>query len=49
MKKSEASSKLWYYCPKCGQKLLLHEEGAKSEKVFLKCKRCKNEIEIKLP
>lgn len=40
--------KKWFRCPKCGQKLLKYKEDAESKKVYLKCKRCKNEIEIKI-
>lgn len=38
----------WYKCPICGQKILKYEENAKSEKVYIKCKKCKNIIEIKI-
>jgi len=42
------NKKDWYICPHCGKKILLYELGAKSEKVYIKCKNCKREIEIKL-
>ena len=39
--------KIWYPCPICGQKLLLYDEKyGKSEKLYVKCKKCKKEIEI---
>lgn len=39
-------NKKWFYCPKCGQKLLKYKDKAESKKVYIKCKSCKNEIEI---
>jgi len=39
---------LWYHCTKCGQKLLKYSDAAKSEGVYIKCKRCKQEVEVKL-
>ncbi len=38
----------WYKCPKCGQKLLKFKDDAISKGVFLKCKKCKSNIEIKI-
>ena len=38
----------WYECPKCGQKLLIYNNDASSEGVFILCKRCKHEVEIKI-
>lgn len=38
----------WFACPKCGQRILKVAEGARSEKLFIKCKQCRNEIEIKI-
>ncbi|EJU22582.1 hypothetical protein HMPREF1143_1762 [Peptoanaerobacter stomatis] len=41
--------KQWYYCPHCGQKLLLYDVvNGKSRKIFVKCKKCKKEIEINI-
>lgn len=42
--------KNWFYCPKCGQKLLKYEDGAVCAGVFIKCKgkNCGQEIEIKI-
>lgn len=40
-------SKIWISCPHCGKKLAMVEENTKVEKVYVKCTRCKNEIEIK--
>ncbi|ADZ82562.1 hypothetical protein Clole_0829 [Cellulosilyticum lentocellum DSM 5427] len=39
----------WYICPHCGYKLLQYEDGkAESKCTYIKCKRCKKEIEIKI-
>lgn len=36
----------WFCCPVCGQKLAKVSPLAKGG-VFIKCKRCKNEVEVK--
>lgn len=38
----------WYKCPYCGQKLLLYDNTAKSKGIYIKCKKCGKEIEIKV-
>lgn len=39
----------WFICPHCGQKLLQYEgNNAESKGAYLKCKKCKKEIEIKI-
>ena len=38
----------WYICPYCNKKLVKYKKGAKSKGVFLLCKNCKKEIEIKI-
>lgn len=38
----------WYKCPVCGKNLIIYDNTAKCSGVFLKCKECKNEIEIKI-
>lgn len=38
----------WYTCPECGAKLAVFDSGAVSKDVFIKCRICKNEIEIKI-
>lgn len=38
----------WYNCEKCGQHLLIYEDTAKCRGVFVKCKRCGKEVEIKI-
>lgn len=41
--------KKWYDCPKCGKKLLKYDdEKVKSAQVYIKCKNCKEEVEIKI-
>jgi len=38
----------WFFCPICGQKLHKVLAGAHCEGILTVCKRCKNEIEIKI-
>lgn len=38
----------WYLCPYCGQKILKYDKEAKSKKIYIKCKKCSKEIEIKI-
>lgn len=38
----------WYRCPHCGQKLLLYDSFSACNGVFVVCKRCKKEVEIKI-
>lgn len=40
--------KKWYCCPICGQKLCKCNEKALAQGVYIKCKRCTNEVEIKI-
>lgn len=42
-------SKIWFRCPNCGQKLLKYDEiKGLSKAVYIKCKNCKKEVEIKI-
>lgn len=46
--KQTAVERKWYFCPFCGKKLLIYDNTAKMDGgIFVKCKWCKNEIEIK--
>lgn len=38
----------WIKCPKCGTKLAVSDNNAKSSGIYIKCRTCKKEIEIKL-
>lgn len=38
----------WYRCPTCGKKLVICDNMASCRGVFIICKQCKNEIEIKI-
>ena len=38
----------WYCCKKCGQKLLVYDNTAKSQGIYIRCKRCGGETEIKV-
>lgn len=38
----------WYDCEECGQHLLIYDDTAKCNGVYVKCKRCGKENEIKI-
>ena len=38
----------WYCCPYCGAKTMLYDNTARCNGVFLKCKRCRREFEVKI-
>lgn len=39
----------WFICPYCGGKILQYEDTkAFSKETFIKCKKCKKEVEIKI-
>lgn len=40
--------KKWFICPYCEKKLVKYEKDAISKSVFLLCKKCGKEIEIKI-
>ena len=37
----------WYTCPICQNHLLKVEDDFEAEGVYIKCKKCKNDIEIR--
>ena len=41
-------TKKWYVCPNCNKKLIKYDKDAYSKSIFLICKNCKSEIEIKI-
>lgn len=38
----------WYRCPHCGKNLVIYDNTANCSGVFMKCKNCRQEVEIKL-
>lgn len=38
----------WYLCPNCGKKIIKYNRDAISKGVFLMCKKCGKEVEIKI-
>ena len=38
----------WYVCRVCGQRLAIVDDTAECHGVYIKCKNCKNEIEIRI-
>lgn len=41
-------SRKWYKCPICGKNLLIYDNTAHSNNLFVKCGRCGHEVEIKI-
>jgi len=45
----KGKDKAWYFCPNCGQKLLKYDvQEGESRRIFIKCKKCKKEVEINI-
>lgn len=42
------TNRKWYLCPVCNKKLLVFDNTAKSKGVFMRCKKCGSEVEIKI-
>ncbi len=40
--------KEWFKCPVCGKKLVLYDNAANCKGVFIYCKKCRKDIEIKI-
>jgi len=40
--------KEWFKCPYCGKNAVLHDNTAKCRGVYMRCKKCGKEIEIKI-
>ncbi len=40
--------KQWYLCQNCGKKIIKFEKDAECKGVFLLCKKCGKEVEIKI-
>ncbi len=40
--------KKWYTCPHCGKRLLVYQNGAFCQGIFIRCKGCKKTVEIKI-
>lgn len=38
----------WYKCPMCGKNAAIYDNAASCTGVFLKCKKCNHEFEIKI-
>ena len=38
----------WFRCPYCGKKLLIYDDTAQCDGVYINCRECKREIKIKI-
>lgn len=47
-KENTNTERHWFTCPCCGQKICQFADGAISMQVFIKCKKCGNEIELRI-
>jgi transcription elongation factor Elf1 len=47
-KQNTNTERHWFTCPCCGQKICQFADGAMSLQVFIKCKKCGNEIELRI-
>mgnify|MGYP001778110817 CR=1 FL=1 len=48
MQEHHLDNKKWFLCPYCNKKLVKYEKDAISKGVFLLCKKCGKEIEIRI-
>jgi predicted RNA-binding Zn-ribbon protein involved in translation (DUF1610 family) len=46
--KDNTNERNWFLCPKCGQKICQLSNEAKSYGLYFRCKKCHNEVEIKV-
>lgn len=46
-KKTECGN-IWYCCPRCNQKLFKCAPGARARGIQIKCKKCRNIINVSL-
>jgi transcription elongation factor Elf1 len=44
----KTNKRSWFSCPKCGQKICQFSSGAKVHELYIKCKKCHNEVEVKI-
>lgn len=40
--------RMWYRCPECGTKLLIYDNTSRAKGLYMKCRTCKTEVEIKI-
>ena len=43
-----APERKWYRCPHCGKKLVIYHVGAACKGVYIRCKECRQIVEIKI-
>lgn len=48
LKNKISTERKWYECPHCRAHLLIYDNTAKCSGVFFKCKKCGQEVEIKI-
>ena len=46
--RKEDIMKKWFLCPYCNKRIVKYNKGAYSRGVFLLCKKCGREIEIRI-
>lgn len=45
---NKTNERYWFSCPICGQKICQFNDEAMAFELYIKCKKCHNEIEIKV-
>ncbi len=43
-----STERKWVKCPKCGTKLAIADSNARCSGVYIKCRTCKTEAEIRI-
>lgn len=38
----------WFFCPYCGTKIAVYDNTSVSVGVYVKCKTCKREVEVRI-
>jgi transcription elongation factor Elf1 len=44
----KTNERRWFTCPICGQKICQFSDEAIAMELYIKCKKCGNEIEIRI-
>lgn len=47
-KNAIATERKWFSCPYCGKNLVIVDNTARCNGIYVKCKKCKREVEIRI-
>ncbi len=48
MSAKDTNKEKWYFCPHCGRKLIKYTVGTIADRVYLKCRQCGRNVEIRI-